>query len=191
MPATPAASWQGGLPVLAGSCARLREVVLTDAEALVSEIATVEVERFIPAAPSTAVGFENFIRRSIQGRLTGECVCFAVLAPTDPTPVGLIMLRAPGPDHDSWDWGFVFGQRAWGTGLFADAATLVLGFAFDVVGIDKLEAWSILPNGRAHGALAKLGAEPELRRQVQAPDGRCGDFILWTLARPAKLKARD
>lgn len=184
MPEAPTASWQQGLPELAGLRARLREVSPADAAVLVEEIATSEVVRFLPPAPATAAGFESFINRAIQGRASGECFCFAVLAPSDSMPVGLIMLRAPGSDHSAWDWGFVFGRRAWGTGLFAEAAGLVLAFAFNVVGIDKLEAWSILPNGRAHGALAKLGAEPELRRQVRAPDGRFGDFILWTLARP-------
>ena len=96
---------------------------------------------------------------------------------------GIISLRAPKVPGVPWNWGFVFGSPAWGTGAFAEAARLALDFGFHDIGLPAIEAWCPLSNGRAHGALAKLGAEPELVKNVDAPDGRHGRFIRWTIRR--------
>ena len=61
------------------------------------------------------------------------------------------------------------GSQFWGTGMFAEGARLVLDFAFDVVGANRLEARAAVANGRGNGALRKLGAVQEgmLRRSFQ------------------------
>jgi RimJ/RimL family protein N-acetyltransferase len=178
--------WQAGLPILEGARVRVREVVPEDAPTLLEELATVEVAKFIPTPPATAEGFKRFIDSALRGRADGKTMCFGVLANGDPGVKGLFSLRAPEPGYTYWNWGFVFGSQSWGTGCFGESARLVLDFAFDQVHLPVLEAWSVLPNGRAHGAMAKLGAEPELLRGIRAPDGRYGDFIRWTIT-PALL----
>ena len=58
------------------------------------------------------------------------------------------------------------GSEFWGTGMFAEGARLVLDFAFDVIGVHRLEARAAVANGRGNGALRKIGAVQEglLRR---------------------------
>ena len=70
------------------------------------------------------------------------------------------------PAFDIAEWGFALGAEFWGTGMFVDGAELVLDFAFDVLGVHRLEARAALKNGRGNGALQKLGAMQEgvLRR---------------------------
>jgi RimJ/RimL family protein N-acetyltransferase len=63
-----------------------------------------------------------------------------------------------------------------------DGARLVLDFAFDTVGVHRLEARSAVVNGRGNGALRKLGAVQEgvLRRSFRK-DGSQMDQALWSI----------
>jgi RimJ/RimL family protein N-acetyltransferase len=63
-----------------------------------------------------------------------------------------------------------------------DAATLVVDFAFDVIGARRLEARAVTANGRGNGALRKIGAIQEgVLRKSFLRDGEYLDQILWTL----------
>ena len=55
-------------------------------------------------------------------------------------------------------------------------------FAFGTLGTHRLEARVLLQNGRANGALRKLGAVQEgiLRRSVRSAGEYC-DQVLWSL----------
>ena len=74
------------------------------------------------------------------------------------------------------------GAAIWGAGYFAEAARMVVDFAFDTVGVSRLEARSAVDNGRGNGALRKLGAirEGVLRRAFRKDD-RVLDAALWTI----------
>jgi RimJ/RimL family protein N-acetyltransferase len=68
------------------------------------------------------------------------------------------------------------------------AANLVLDFAFDVLGIERLEARCVVENGRGTGALRKLGAvaaRPLPAGLVLGP--QVYDQILWTLTRRRRV----
>ena len=67
-----------------------------------------------------------------------------------------------------------------GSGIFLEAARLVGSFAFGAIGTHRLEARVLLQNGRANGALRKLGAVQEgvLRRSVRR-GGQYLDQVLW------------
>jgi RimJ/RimL family protein N-acetyltransferase len=80
------------------------------------------------------------------------------------------------------EWGFVVGQPYWGTGLFSNGARLVLSYLFETVGVRRLEARTVITNGRANGALLKLGAVCEgVLRQGFSSGERCLDQFLWSI----------
>ena len=66
--------------------------------------------------------------------------------------------------------------------MFIETARLVCGFAFNVIGAHRLEARVQLQNGRANGALRKLGAVQEgiLRRSARHR-GEYVDQVLWSV----------
>jgi|TARA_B100001964_G_scaffold194897_1_gene218698 RimJ/RimL family protein N-acetyltransferase len=97
--------------------------------------------------------------------------------------VGLFQLRTLEPGaFATAELGFAMGPAFWGTGLFQEAAAQVIDFAFDVVGVRRLEARAASPNGRGNSALRKLGAVEEgvLRRSF-LKDGQFMDQILWAI----------
>ena len=174
--------WRHRLPVLKGAKVILRELRVDDASSLAALLTTEEVARFIWQPPATTAAFEEFIARSNRQRAAGTAACFAVTLPGFDTAVGLFQIRETGPNFSSAEWGFAMGSAFWGTGIFQDAASLVLGFAFDTLHVHRLEARAAVRNGRGQGALRKLGAVEEgVLRKSLLRDGQYLDQTLFTI----------
>ena len=174
--------WRSGLPVLAGRGVVLRELRLADAASLCALLTVPEVARFISPPPTTVDGFERFIAWTKKQREAGTYVCYAVTLEGFDTAIGLFQLRTLGADLSTAEWGFAIGSAFWGTGVFLESARVVLDFAFDVLGVKRLEARAALRNGRGNGALLKLGAVQEalLRRSFKR-GGEWLDQALYTI----------
>jgi RimJ/RimL family protein N-acetyltransferase len=86
------------------------------------------------------------------------------------------------PIFQTGEWGFALGSAYWGSGLFLDSARQVLDFAFDHLGVRRLEARAAVVNGRGNGALRKTGAVQEgvLRRSFHR-GGQFHDQVLWSI----------
>jgi RimJ/RimL family protein N-acetyltransferase len=174
--------WVQQLPLLVGSRTSIRELTLEDAPALVSHLSNLEVQRYIAPPPDTVDAFENFILWARCERAHGRYACFGVVPHGMSEPVGVFQLRQIEGHFVTAEWGFVLGAPFWGAGYFLDAARLVVDFAFDTVGVRRLEARSAVENKRGNGALRKLGAVQEgvLRRAFRKGDSQL-DATLWTI----------
>jgi ribosomal-protein-serine acetyltransferase len=63
-----------------------------------------------------------------------------------------------------------------------NGAKLVLNFLFDNVGVRRLEARTVVNNGRANRVLEKLGAQREgILRKGFCSEGRFMDQVLWSI----------
>ena len=174
--------WTTGLPVLTGMNISLRELRVSDAPSLLAMLTTEEVSRFISPPPTTIEGFERFIMWANRERAAGAYICFAIVPHGMDTAVGLFQIRQLEPGWGTAEWGFAMGSAYWGTGFFVEGAQLALEFAFETVGIHRLEARAAVANGRGNGALHKLGAvyEGVLRRSFLR-DGKYLDQALWSI----------
>jgi ribosomal-protein-alanine N-acetyltransferase len=184
-PATPVPApgdWRSGLPCLTGDVISLRELRTSDAAALFTALTNEQVSRFISPPPATVEGFERFITWAIRQRQNGQYVCFAVVPHGTDTPIGIFQVRSLEPAFGTAEWGFALAAEFWGTGVFLDGARLVVDFAFDVLGTQRLEARAAVKNGRGNGALRKLGAVQEgLLRRSFLRNGEYLDQVLWTI----------
>ena len=180
-PAT-GADWRSALPELSNDIVTLREVRVTDAPALFAMLSSEAVGRFMSAAPMDVSGFVRFIEWTVAERAAGRYMCFAVVPAGYDVPVGILQIRQIVPSFAIAEWGAAVGAAFWGTGLFPAAARLLLDFAFDQVGVYRLEARAAVKNGRANGAARKLGAAPEgvLRRGLTC-HGEYHDQLMWSV----------
>lgn len=186
-----ASDWRSALPVLTGLGVTLRDLRPSDAPALLKLLTTEEVTRFISPPPTTVEGFERFIAWANAQRAAGEYICFAVVPQGTETAVGIIQVRQLARGFETGEWGFAIGQAFWGTGLFVEAAEMVVAFAFDVVGVCRLEARAAVANGRGNGALRKLGASCEgILRESFSCGGRRIDQALWSILAEDRRQAR-
>src|SRR4051812_40061940 len=174
--------WKKGLPTLQAHGITLRELRMSDATALLALLTTEEVTRFISPPPKTVEGFERFIAWTIREREAGRYLCFAVVPDGYDTAVGLFQVRQLDPSFGTAEWGFAIGSAFWGSGLFAAGAELVIEFAFDVIGVHRLEARADVANGRGNKALSKIGATQEgILRKSFLRGGKYRDQALWSI----------
>ena len=174
--------WQQGLPTLRAGQVVLRELRSSDAASLFALLTTEEVARFISPPPSTVEGFERVIAWTLRQRAAGTFACFAVTVAGYDTAIGIFQVRGLEPGFGTAEWGFAIGSQFWGTGMFQDGARLVVEFAFETLGVHRLEARAAVKNGRGNGALQKLGAVQEclLRRSFQK-NGEFLDQVLYAM----------
>ena len=177
-----AIDWRQAPPTLCSTRVTLRELHPSDAQSLVTLLTADEVSRFISRPPSTVDGFERFISWAQRQRHTGANICFAVTLTGDDTAIGVFQLRELDRAFRAAGWGFAVGSAFWGSGVFAEAADLALGFAFERLGIHRIEARACAQNGRGNAALRKIGAvnEAVLRRSFLR-DSDYLDQNLWTI----------
>jgi len=179
---TASIDWRQGLPAIAGATMTLRELEHQDAPALVTMLTTEEVSRFVSPPPTTIEGFERLITWAHHERHLGRHACFGVVPAGMTNPVGLFQIRQLEPRFETAEWGFMLSSAFWGTGLFTEAARLVVDFAVDTLGVHRLEARAAVPNGRGNGALRKLGAVQEgIMRRSFLKNGRHIDQVLWSI----------
>lgn len=156
-----APDWWVQLPVLSGPTLELREVEAQDVEALFELLTDPQVKQYISPPPRSIAAFEGFIDWAHRQREAGSCVCFAVVPHGLYHAIGLFQVRALDSTFQIAEWGFAMGAAFWSTGLFEEAAGLVVQFAFETMGVHRLEARAVVQNGRGNGALQKLGAKGE------------------------------
>jgi len=175
------AQWRHGLPLLRGHRLTLRELRLEDGPALLPVITAPEVTRFMSPPPETPNWFVTFIAATARERTAGRYAGFAIVPHGQDAPVGLVQIRQLEPGFSTAEWGIALGSAWWGKGLFEDAGRLILAFAFDTLGVHRLEARVAARNARGNAAVGKLGATAEglLRRALRTSDGTTHDQILW------------
>src|ERR1700752_1584868 len=96
--------WRQVLPVLSNGVLTLRELRMSDAEALLELLTTEEVSRFISPPPTTVDGFERFIAWAQRQRAAGSYVCFAVTRRGCHTEIGIFQVRDLGRGFASAEW---------------------------------------------------------------------------------------
>ena len=175
-----ASDWTSGLPLLTGSNFSLRELRIEDADSLFSSLTCDEVSQFMSLPPSSVDEFRDFIRWTHDQQRAGRYVCFAIVPDGMKTAVGIFQMRALERGFASAEWGFAIAAGFWGSGIFAEGARLVLDFAFDVMGVNRLEAKATVANARGNGALRKIGAVKEgVLRSAFVREGVRHDQVLW------------
>ena len=179
---TISSDWQQRLPVLSGKQVVLRELRASDAASLFALLTTEEVSRFISPPPTSVEGFELFIAWTHRQRTAGSYICYAVTLQGFDTAIGIFQLRQHDPAFSTAEWGFALGSPFWGTGVFVDSAELVIEFAFETLGVHRLEARAAVRNGRGNGALRKIGASCEgVLRKSFLRNGEYLDQNLWSI----------
>jgi ribosomal-protein-alanine N-acetyltransferase len=181
---------------LKGAGVMLRQLRLSDAPTLFTLLTDEQVAKFISPPPTSPEGYERFIEWAIEAMPKGRYVCFGVVPDGLTEPVGIFQLRRLPGGSNVAEWGFVLGYAFWGSGIFPEAARLLLEYAFDVMGVNRLEARASVPNGRGQGALAKIGAFHEVRmRESFMRHGQWFDQVMWSILadewRQAERDRRD
>ena len=179
---TPVSDWRTELPTLAGRVVTLREPAAQDLGPLVDLLSIGDATRFGLEEPVTDVDIQELIDRAARERSGGVSFTYVITLSAARSVAGLMQVRRLDPSFEAAEWECTIAPSLRGSGIFMEAARLFGSFAFGSVGVHRLEARVLLQNGRASGALRKLGAVQEgvLRRSVRYA-GEYFDQVLWSL----------
>jgi RimJ/RimL family protein N-acetyltransferase len=174
--------WRQELPVLTARSVTLREPSSADLGPLFDLLSLADASRYGIDDPITELSVLQFIERVARQRSTGAAFAFAITPGTSRNVIGLVYVRQLDMAFEAAEWEATLAPSARGTGAFLDTARLVGSFAFGTVGTHRLEARVLVQNGRANGALRKLGAVQEgvLRRSLRRR-GEYFDQVLWSV----------
>jgi RimJ/RimL family protein N-acetyltransferase len=177
-----ATNWRDELPVLTGLNIVLREPTPYDVDPLVRLLSLGDATRFGLEEPPSDVSIQSLIDRAVRDRAKGLAFTYAITLGAARTVVGLLQVRQLDPAFEAAEWECTIAPPVRGTGVFVEAAQLAGSFVFGSLGTHRLEARVLLQNGRANGALRKLGAAQEgvLRRAARRA-GEYADQVLWSM----------
>jgi ribosomal-protein-alanine N-acetyltransferase len=174
--------WTERVPRLRGGLTTLREVDAADVYPLFTLFSDPAVTAYMAPPPPTLAKFAGFVVWSHQEREQGHGLCFGIVPDGMTTAVGILQVRSLDATLSSAEWGFVLSTHFWSTGIFLDAANVLVDFAFTAMRVDRLEARIATRNRRAHAAVQKLGARFETTLASSSPSGipRDPEWV-WTL----------
>ena len=174
--------WRTELPILSGRAVTLREPTPGDLVPLGDLLSLGDATRFGREEAATDVEVVELIDRVARERANGLAFTYVIMLTAARSIVGLMQVRRLDPSFEAAEWECTIAPSLRGSGVFLEAARLVGSFAFGSVGTHRLEARVLLQNGRASGALRKLGAVQEgvLRRSVRH-GGEYFDQVLWSM----------
>jgi len=176
------ATWRTGLPVLAGQLISLREPTAEDGSALSGVLSVDDATRFGVDDSTDDMAAARLIDAAIRDRVAGTAFTYVITVLATGRIGGLIQVRRLDPTFECAEWECTLLRSARGTGAFADAAHAMMRFAFEEVGIHRLEARVLVDSGRANGALRKLGGVHEgILRGAVRRGGAYYDQALWAL----------
>jgi RimJ/RimL family protein N-acetyltransferase len=175
-------TWRLRLPELKSGGVTLRELRRADAPSLVAAMGSHEVARYLSPGPQSVPAFERFIEWTRSERAAGRHICFGIVPAGREVAAGILQIWPQEPSFGTAEWGFAVGAEYWGGGLFYESARLALDFAFNIVGVRRLEARAAADNARGNGALRKLGAVREgVLRKCFKCNGEYRDHVMWAI----------
>jgi [ribosomal protein S5]-alanine N-acetyltransferase len=186
------ARWTDQVPTLRADLTTLREVAASDVSTLFTLFSDPAVTAYMAPPPPTPAKFAGFVEWSHQQRAQGHGVCFGIVPDGMTAAVGILQVRVE-PTLSGAEWGFVLSSHFWSTGVFSNAANVIVEFAFTTMQVERLDARIALRNRRAHAAVQKLGARFETTLAESSPQGIPRDpESVWTLWKHDWLnRARD
>ena len=175
-------NWRAELPTLTARLVTLREPTASDLRPLMDLLLLADASRFGIDEPVSEVAVQQLLDRIARDREAGIAFTFVVTISSSRAIAGLVQARQIDLSWESAEWECTLAPSWRGTGAFLETARLVGSFAFGTVGVHRLESRVLLQNGRANGALRKLGAVQEgvLRESVRRGSAYL-DQVLWSV----------
>lgn len=141
----------------------LREFRNADQPAVHAYASDPEVTRYTdggPNSPAATAAFLAETERDAAAQPRTEYT-LAVTDRVDDVVIGAVHLSLTSQTHQRGDMGYVLGRPRWGQGYATEAATAILRFGFDQVGLHKIAASCDPGNLASARLLSKIGMRPE------------------------------
>jgi [ribosomal protein S5]-alanine N-acetyltransferase len=176
-------AWGEALPALAGAGVVLRALESSDVDALYTIFGDAEVTRYWSwSAFRSRADAERLFEDIRTGFVTRSLFQWGIVEEGARAVVGTCTLY--GFDREGWrcEIGFALARRAWGRGTASRAVATALEFAFEALGVQRVEADADPRNLRSLSLLERQGFQREgLLRERYCVGGERQDAVLLGL----------
>lgn len=149
-------------PTLVTARLRLRPFVESDADDLFALQSDADVLRYWDSPPWTERSrVDRFLAKCQEMAEEGSGARVVVERADDGAFVGWCTLNSWNPDFRSASLGYCLGKPAWGQGFATEAAGAMLGWAFDALDLNRVQAEADTRNAPSARVLEKLGFKLE------------------------------
>jgi RimJ/RimL family protein N-acetyltransferase len=173
-------------PPLSDGVIALRGFRSTDVAALVEACQDPEIPRFtLVPSPYTEDHAGAWLRRLAVGRAAGTHMAFAIVdAPAGAALLGAVGLNVIDREQQAADVGYWLAAPARGRGVATRAVELVAAWAFDALGLERLELRTQEHNHASRAVAGRAGFVPVAAPMVQRPE--CDHFpdVFYARLRP-------
>lgn len=173
------------LPTIETERLRLRWITRDDVPALMSIFSDPSVCRFLLRPPLRDLSGAAELQEEIA-RLFAERTLFqwGLTERDSDAVVGTCTLAWLSAEHARAELGFVLAQDKWGRGYMGEALPALIDFAFNTLGLHRLEADADPRNDRSIRLLERLGFQREgYQRERYNVNGELQDAVLFGLLR--------
>ncbi len=178
--------WGEDLPVLETRRLILRGLRETDLPALFAVFSEPEVMRYWSSTPHRDLAeTAGVLTRAREGFAARSAFQWGVALGEDGTAIGTCTLFRVEPKHLRGEVGYVLGRPYWGKGMAGEALAAVIGFAFDALGLHRLDADVDPRNARSLKLLERMGfAREGYLRESYRIGTEVTDSVILGLLRP-------
>ena len=161
----------------------LRRLGVTDAPALFDMLSHPDVARFTARKPLKSVSDSiELLRRVGLDYATRRSIRWGVLRQGEDAIVATVGLHDWDRYHRHIAIGFDVHREAWGEGIGSEVVTAVCAYAFDHLGVHRVEAHVMKGNQSSQKLLERVGFEQEgVLRKRMYKDGLQHDLLAYSL----------
>ena len=173
--------------VLENSRVRLRPLDTADFEALKPAAFDPAVWQFTLSRADDAVSLADYLATAVHDREAGRRYAFAIIDRATGQLVGSTSYYNIVPADQRLSIGYTWlGRTFQGTGLNRAAKHLLLSYAFDHLGYERVELETDSRNEQSQQAMRRMGATEEgtLRRHRLTQGGVRRDTVIFSIIRP-------
>ena len=174
------------VPELHTPRARLREVRLEDAEALLDVYGTPEGVRFLGRPVQTLEQVQTRLTRMREDVSRGEAAFWVMTDPGAERALAYLGFFRWDVPHQTAELGYVLAPSRWGQGLMREVLPVLVRHGFEALALHRMEARIDPGNAPSIRLVDGLGFRPEgrLRDRTLNEDGTREDLLLFGLLRP-------
>ncbi len=170
---------------LENEVARLSPMRLTAIENLTNfSLQQPEIWKYSQQPANGLENLENYIRIALQGRAKNEVYPFIVFDKRTKQYAGSTRFYDYSKKNSTVQLGYTwYGKEFQGTGLNKNCKFLLLHFAFETLGLERVEFRADVRNKRSIAAMKSIGCIEEgvLRNNCASPNGRRDSIVLSIL----------
>ena len=181
------------ISALEGELVRLRPPRMSDAGDLFTYARDEENSRYVLWEPHQSVADSREVLRGIIRRnRRGLPATLAICLRGDDRMIGTIGFQWINIESRSCEIGYSIARRLWNRGLATDALKAILPFAFDTLGLNRVEARHDVLNPASGRVMERAGFKLEgISRESLMLKGRLADMANYALIKEEYMKVSE